>query len=494
MKNFLTGFFFVVGLSLSSLLATQQDWEAEQLSVKDQVKRFQLAYEGILFADDSVSDEDSYTTSSKYPDLSSRLWDLCNMALCQVQKALRDTEASEDDFKEMEALKNHVTGLKDKKNLHLNDLKSLYIDLAFLRDRQKPQSYRVSEAFLGDYLGRWHSKTAEEIKEDTHNLDEVATIVYAQQLYILPEKGDSIPQTYLKAFLQDPQKKINILPLEGDDRSPHAKDSFFIRARFGSTLNYFRESLDDLETFRKLCERIWDPEDPLSTACLYFMVNDFMIDIDMLTYDPDLPLSKEEQFFTKWLEETCLRVEKKMAGEKPSCFYFADLIESLFGKTVWSDLRSIDNNSQTCSLTFCMRPNLPEFETSFLEATRVKLNLEVLAKKALLQEYRVAGWEKMCNFPDSLFSSSGEPLETKVDPREESFLLSVLEKNHNRRFWAPTDLNDFVNLQGDYCSVLNSLYPEADLSLEEPHKTLGFFYSLLEKFRVQSQQKLKSDS
>lgn len=478
---------FVLGvvLCLSVSLRASENWWSEDLTVEDQVKKYQVAYE--------LSDESRIHSNTASINLSPQLWDLCCLALCRTRDDFLQIRASEDDFMTLEDLKNRFVAMKKDEMILLNDVRSLFIDLAFLWDRTRSPCHKLSRKYLGDYSGEWQGRTAAWWK-GAINLDRLSFLEVTHQMFIVPEKGDSVPQTYLKAFLKNPKKKILILPVGLDSSAYHARDSLFAREHLQAPFLFYRKNEEDLKTIKRVCAVLWDRKDPLSTACLYFMLNDFKIENDDLIFDPAEPVSKEEQFFAKWINRCRGFIQRLLYCQKASSKCFIAYIETLLDKksTVLSSY--FDQNSETFNLNISLQPETShraELNDDTSQNVNVCVYVKMMEKTPLLQKYRVDGWGHWRD-PNVIYVSHGERLEMALEPGKEKAFLPRLEKIRNEQFWVPTAVSDFVNLRGNYTSVLGDLYPEENFSFKTPENTLIFFQALLDGFFVQAHKKLEN--
>lgn len=374
---------------------------AGRIDFEEQISCFQSSFQKL----EKVAQQPCFKGCQVF-DLSSDLAGVCNQALRLTRKELEEKDVDQERFTLLERFDEWVKAKIQSQILSMSDVKTLFYQLAFLRGIDNQQSDYAKSLMKRSYPTKEQSDWWQDENHVTFQNFNHLLFPCCHEMFLIPDQDCSFVPAYLRAFIKEPKAKI-ILFSFGQEQQPFLDptDTFFRQMERPGIINWFRDSTESLDVLSKVTQKLWVEDDSLSTACLYLLIRDFMIDKDDLVFNENLEESKEEQFFCRWVEECFARVKSPTLGKETIAVDFLEYLKQRMNEDSDQGVSiSLGREVQKeegkliipVHMSFMNQTNsLITFPPIFEEPNCAILDLVVNVEKKsdLIEDYKVISWD-----------------------------------------------------------------------------------------------------
>lgn len=316
--------FFLIFTLVSHEVFASSDEIDEKINFEEQINCFQSAFKKL----EETPQPSVYVGDPPIVDLSSDLAGICNQAIRLTREEFVDKVVEQE---RLVLLKKFETWLNVKiqgQKLGISDVKTLFYQLAFLRGVNNQQSDFVKTFIEKRHSSEMQSGWWHDEKHDFFQFFSSSFYPLCCEMYLIPDQGCPMVESFLRAFTKEPKTKITLLSFN-QNQEPFwdPTEVFFRQVERPNIINWFRDSTEDLDVLGRVVRKLWVEDDSFSTACLYLLIRDFMIDKDDLIFDENREESKEDQYFKLWLEEALSRIKSLLLGKGTLATDFLNRLE-----------------------------------------------------------------------------------------------------------------------------------------------------------------------
>lgn len=425
-----------------------------------------------------------------YPLFFPEAQEICQHALCLVKEELTTAE----DLEIHASFKAKIQAKADAKKLFLSDLKTLFFQLSFLRDK---------DLFSHDYIRTLITKNAQESddeswwQDDRHPFFKSLLDNMGDEMFLLPEKGDSFIKAHLKAFLQVPKVTIFLFPF-GQDQSLYPRSAHAINYELsrGGGIGHLNDS-NLLAFYTDIVQDLWNPEDPVSTFFLYILSRDYFCPY-YPHHETDQEESTHERIFSDWVHRF-ISNSRQLIFEKPP--YLNNFFESLdplqleddpnnLRILIWEvNQKNVEQKWSVQAKVFlekkeCYYPDHYTYTNNSSSpriSALVSFILEATQKSEKQCDLKVIGFENWQE--DSFFD--------EWTTGDEKIFLPFLTPLLNKSFSVSPAKHYRESFYQTYLPLLQILFPEEGFTIGDLTTIDGFILSKIQAFYDASLEKLK---